>query len=76
MNKTVYWGNQECQVVSKSFMDRQYERPGIYVGEVSFIRDDYDEDLWHYIYHCYTDEDDEGLWYATNCDEYGTEEDW
>jgi hypothetical protein len=76
MAKTVYYGNQECLVVSKSFIDRQYKRPGLYTGEVSFIQDEDNEDLWHTIYHCYTDVDDEGLWYATNCDAYGVEEDW
>lgn len=77
MNRgTVYYGNQECRIVSKSFMDNQYNRPKIYVGEVSFIRDENDDDLWHTIYHCYTDVDDEGEWFATNCNEQGDEEDW
>jgi len=75
--KTVSYGNHECEVVSKSFIDRQFDRfPIIYTGEVSVIQDDNDEDLYHRIYHCYTDEDDEGVYYATNCDFYGNEEDW
>jgi len=76
MKRSIFYGIHECLIVSKSFIDKQYERNGICVAEVSIIRDDDNEDLWHYIYNCYTDEDDDGDWYATNCDEYGHEEDW
>lgn len=72
---TINYGNHECLVVSKAFMDKQYDRieKGLCIGELGIIRSD-DDEHWFNIYNCYLDADDEGNYYAVKCDEYGNEE--
>lgn len=73
---TINYGNHECLVVNKAFMDKQYDRieKGLCIGELGIIRSDDDDDVWFNIYNCYLDADDEGEYYAVKCDEYGNEE--